>query len=220
MSTPSKTRISQAEWEKKMGPASSSVITKSHMNSLVMDFLISEGYIEASRAFEKESSAKMSSSDDIEQRAAVRQLMHGGHINEAMDIVKNSMHGSDGEILKAQVHSEAGTSSEPIKPAGNQALLFHLEQQQLIEIIREGRSDQAALDFAQQRLSGLMMDETAPPELIDELEKTITLLAFTHPESSPLGSLLSPAQRQKTGGELNEALLESRGLPKVRMTQR
>jgi hypothetical protein len=207
---PSKIRISAAEWDKKMA---SSGISKSQMNALVMDFLVTEGYVEAARTFEKESSAKMIVSDDIEQRASVRQLVHGGRVEEAMEAVKNSMHGSDGDILKP---SQASSSSSEEGKSSNQALLFHLEQQSLIEIIRGGNNnDQAALDFAQDRLSSLMANEDTPPDLLDELEKTICLLAFPHPESSILGSLLSPAHRQKTGGELNQALLESRGLPKV-----
>lgn len=65
-----------------------------------------------------------------------------------------------------------------------------------------------ALRFAQ--------DELAPrgeenPELLVELERTMALLAFDTVVSPPgaIGDLLSPAQRLKTAGEVNAAVLES-----------
>jgi hypothetical protein len=40
-------------------------------------------------------------------------------------------------------------------------------------------------------------------------ERTVTLLAFSDPGSSPLGQLMGAAQRHKTASELNAAILES-----------
>ena len=89
----------------------------------------------------------------------------------------------------------------------NPALYFKLQQQKLIEFIRQGRIPEA-LQFAQ--------DELAPrgeesPEFLSELEKTMALLAFDampHPPSA-IAELLSPTQRMKTAGEVNAAILES-----------
>ena len=39
----------------------------------------------------------------------------------------------------------------------------------------------------------------------------MALLAFEEPSSSPLGALLGGAQRQKTAGELNAAVLAAQG---------
>lgn len=89
----------------------------------------------------------------------------------------------------------------------NPALYFHLQQQRLIEHIRHGRITEA-LKFAQ--------DELAPrgeesPEFLAELERTMALLAFDSSSSAPptISELLSPAQRMKTAGEVNAAILES-----------
>lgn len=89
----------------------------------------------------------------------------------------------------------------------NPALYFHLQQQKLIEFIRQGRIMEA-LQFAQ--------DELAPrgeerPEFLAELERTMALLAFDSSSSVPptISELLSPAQRLKTAGEVNAAILES-----------
>jgi hypothetical protein len=89
----------------------------------------------------------------------------------------------------------------------NPQLYFHLQQQKLIEFIRHGQIAEA-LQFAQ--------DELAPrgeesPEFLSELERTMALLAFDSTPSAPSGiaELLSPAQRMKTAGEVNAAILES-----------
>ena len=89
----------------------------------------------------------------------------------------------------------------------NPSLYFRLQQQKLIEYIRQGKISDA-LQFAQ--------DELAPrgeesPEFLSELERTMALLAF---ESSPqmpssVSELLAPAQRMKTAAEVNAAILES-----------
>jgi hypothetical protein len=89
----------------------------------------------------------------------------------------------------------------------NRALYFRLQQQKLIEFIRQGKVGEA-LEFAQ--------DELAPrgeesPEFLSELERTMALLAFDTGGAVPSGiaELLSPGQRMKTAGEVNAAILES-----------
>lgn len=89
----------------------------------------------------------------------------------------------------------------------NPALYFRLQQQKLIEYIRQGRVSEA-LEFAQEELAPRGEEN---PEFLSELEKTMALLAF---ESSPLAppaiaELLSPAQRLKTASAVNAAILES-----------
>lgn len=90
---------------------------------------------------------------------------------------------------------------------GNPALFFKLQQQRLIEFIREGRIDDA-LDFAQQELAPRGEES---PEFLSELERTMALLAFESSPSVPaaIAELLSPEQRLKTAGELNAAILDS-----------
>lgn len=89
----------------------------------------------------------------------------------------------------------------------NPALYFHLQQQRLIEHIRHGRVTEA-LRFAQTELAQRGQENT---EFLNELEKTMALLAFEEVGSAPAGiaDLLLPAQRSRTAGELNAAILES-----------
>jgi hypothetical protein len=86
-------------------------------------------------------------------------------------------------------------------------LFFRLQQQRLIEYIREGRIDDA-LRFAQEELAPRGEES---PEFLLELERTMALLAFESSPSVPesLAELLSPEQRMKTAGELNAAILDS-----------
>ena len=48
---------------------------------------------------------------------------------------------------------------------------------------------------------------TLQPEFLEELERTMALLAFDDHSKSPVGDLLDYSQRQKTASELNSAIL-------------
>lgn len=96
----------------------------------------------------------------------------------------------------------------------NPKLYFHLQQQRLIEHIRHGRTDEA-LNFAALELAPRGEEN---PDFLRELERTMTLLAFNSAGPGPgagagapanIAELLTPAQRAKTAGELNAAILES-----------
>lgn len=89
----------------------------------------------------------------------------------------------------------------------NPALYFRLQQQRLIEFIRGGRINEA-LQFAQEELAPRGEES---PEFLSELERTMSLLAFASAPTVPpaIAELLSPAQRMKTAGEVNAAILES-----------
>jgi hypothetical protein len=84
-------------------------------------------------------------------------------------------------------------------------LYFHLQQQKLIEYIRRGRVMEA-LQFAQEELAPRGEES---PQFLSELEKTMSLLAFEPSSTMPAGvsDLLSDAQRLKTAGEVNAAIL-------------
>lgn len=89
----------------------------------------------------------------------------------------------------------------------NPGLYFKLQQQKLIEYIRQGKIVEA-LEFAQEELAPRGEESQ---EFLSELEKTMALLAFDSSPSAPpsISELLSPAQRLKTAGEVNAAILES-----------
>jgi hypothetical protein len=84
-------------------------------------------------------------------------------------------------------------------------LIFHLKQQRLIELIREGNIDNA-LSYAQEEMAPRGEEN---PEFLEELERTMALLAFEDQSKSPVNFLLAHSQRQKTAGELNAAILAS-----------
>ena len=87
------------------------------------------------------------------------------------------------------------------------ALYFRLQQQKLIEYIKQGNIVDA-LQFAQQELAPRGEES---PEFLSELERTMALLAFEAASLVPpaISELLSPSQRMKTAGEVNAAILES-----------
>ena len=86
-------------------------------------------------------------------------------------------------------------------------MYFRLQQQKLIEYIRAGRIADA-LQFAQEELAPRGEES---PEFLSELERTMSLLAFENATNAPpaIADLLSPAQRMKTAGEVNAAILDS-----------
>lgn len=69
----------------------------------------------------------------------------------------------------------------------------HEQQQVLIELIREGRIEEAVV-YAQDHLAERGHRD---PTILNELERTLALLAFDQPDTSPFGDLLHPSHRQK-----------------------
>ncbi|WIA11855.1 hypothetical protein OEZ85_011941 [Tetradesmus obliquus] len=185
--TASKKSISNEQWEAKLAAVK---VAKEDMNKLVMNFLVTEGYVDAARTFEQESgTAPGVQLGGITDRMQVRQAVQSGQVEVAIDKV-NDM---NPEILEEQA-----------------ALFFHLQQQRLIELIRQGQTE-AALAFAQEYLAPQCEDDEA---LLEELERTVSLLAFEQPATSPVGGLMDVVQRQKTASELNAAILASQGQEK------
>lgn len=118
------------EWEDELqrNPAN-----KQDMNALVMNYLVTEGYVEAAEQFQQESgTAPGVDLATITDRMVIRQAVQGGQIEEAIDKVNDL----NPEILEHQ-----------------RELYFHLQQQRLIELIKLGDAD-GALTFAQVRRPG------------------------------------------------------------------
>ncbi|KAJ1985680.1 hypothetical protein H4R33_003838 [Dimargaris cristalligena] len=182
--TPPKTVISFEDWQQRLNSLS---FGKSELNQLIMDYLIIEGYKDAAEKFSEECGLQPDVDlNFIEERMKIRFAVQTGNIEEAIERVND---------LNPQILDT------------NPQLYFHLQQQRLIELIREGKVEEALL-FAQ--------EEMAPrgeevPELLDELEKTMTLLAFDPALNfpSPVSELLDYGQRQKIASELNAAILSA-----------
>ena len=73
----------------------------------------------------------------------------------------------------------------------------------MIELIRNQKYEEA-IKFAQDQINGDQNDGIQ----IEELEKTLTLLAFDKPETSPYSDLMQPAHRNQLATRINEAILK------------
>jgi hypothetical protein len=173
--------IPKADWVERLHALH---ITRADMNRLIMNYLVTEGFKEAAEKFRMESGIQPSVDlDTLDERIKIRDAIQNGRIEEAISLVNN-------------LHPELLDN--------DRYLYFHLQQQHLIELIRQ-QNIEGALDFAQTHLAERGEEN---PEILTELERTLALLAFENPETSPFGELLHPSQRQKVASELNAAILE------------
>lgn len=177
-----KNNISKEKWESKLANVS---VDKKDLNKLIMNYLVIEGYKDAAEKFSQESG--LQPSVDllyIEERMNIRNTIQSGNIDEAIEKVNDL----DPEILD-----------------NNPKLYFHLQQQKLIEFIKQNKIMEA-IEFAQEELAPRGEENT---EFLDDLEQTMALLAFDDNDKSPVKGLLEHSQRQKTASELNAAILTS-----------
>ncbi|XP_071853668.1 glucose-induced degradation protein 8-B homolog isoform X3 [Apostichopus japonicus] len=160
-------------------------VTRSDMNKLIMNYLVTEGFKEAAEKFQEESGTdpgiELSSLDN---KLQIREAVQDGRLEEAITMV-NDIHP---ELLDT-----------------NRYLYFHLQQQHLIELIRQ-RDIEGALAYAQSHLAEHGEEDN---NVLPELERTLALLAFEQPDTSPFADLLEVSQRQKVASELNAAILEA-----------
>ncbi|XP_051134713.1 protein GID8 homolog isoform X1 [Andrographis paniculata] len=178
----SKKVITRADWEKKLNDVK---VRKEDMNKLVMNFLVTEGYVEAAEKFRLESGTEPDIDlATIADRMAVKKAVQSGNVEDAIEKVNDL----NPEILDT-----------------NPQLFFHLQQQRLIEMIRNGKVEEA-LEFAQEELAPRGEENQS---FLEELERTVALLAFEDVTSCPLGELLDISQRLKTASEVNAAILTS-----------
>ena len=160
-------------------------VDRVEMNKLVMNYLVQEGFKDAAEKFRLETGVEPGSQLDLlDDRIKIREAVQNGRIDEAIDMTNNL----NPDILDSKSH-----------------LFFHLQQQKLIELIREKNIDEA-LSFAQSVMSELRTENTV---YLEELEKTMALLAYEEPSASPFGNLLTPSQRHMIASEVNAAILET-----------
>ncbi|GAA6053712.1 hypothetical protein JCM3770_003179 [Rhodotorula araucariae] len=149
-------------------------LSKDDLNLLVANYLFTEGYLSAAENFARESGLAAASTsrggagtalgdvDSIRSRMEIRRAVLRGEVETALDQVVDL----DLEILDL-----------------DPSLHFHLLQQHLIELIRGGEIAHA-LAFAQNELAPLAEEH---PRFLQELERTMTLLAFELPVLSAGG---------------------------------
>lgn len=157
---------------------------QSDMNRLIMNYLVTEGFKEAAEKFQVEAGLEPSVElNTLDERILIRDAVQNGRVQEATRLVN-------------QLHPELLDN--------DRYLFFHLQQLQLIELIRAGKIEEA-LSFAQTKLSEA---GESIPEALCELERTLALLAFEKPQNSPFADLLEQSHRQKVASELNSAILK------------
>lgn len=176
--------ITLADWEQNLSEA---VISKGDMNKLIMNFLITntDDFVEAAKKFMMESGTE----PDLD-------------FGEASDQVFAQKAVQDGNVLEA-IQKVNDMNPEILKT--NPKLFFHLQQQRVIELIREGNLEEA-LEISNKELA------PSGEENREELERTLLLLAFDNPSDCPVQDLYSLSHRKKTATELNAAFLKSRRL--------
>ena len=158
-------------------------VSKQAMHRLVMDYLVIEGHKEAAETFSAESGTAVSLDlETISDRRAIRTAVETGKVSEAI------------------AHADR-LSPELLRD--NPDLSFKVHQQQLVELIRGNRVEEAIL-YAQRELSHRAVASTA---MLAELERTMMLLVYENSAECPEADLLSQRQRQQTASELNAAVL-------------
>ncbi|MCJ1417765.1 hypothetical protein MMC32_004110 [Xylographa parallela] len=169
-------------------------INKTHINTLVMDYLVSEGYPSAAQNFALEANVQPRVDiESIEERVVIRNAIYGGDIQTAIEKINE---------LNPQILDR------------DSALHFALLRLQLIELIRNCTvtpdSDiTPALTFATTHLA-----PRAPtsPEFLQDLEQTMALLIFPPDNlAPPLAALLDTKLRKDVAKRVNEAILQSNG---------
>ncbi|ODN06316.1 Glucose-induced degradation protein 8 [Orchesella cincta] len=158
-------------------------IPRSEINKLIMNYLVTEGFKDAAEKFQDESGTEPGVDlTTLDQRIKILESIQDGKIQEAVQMIN---------------------SFQPQLLDDNRYLFFHLQQQHLIELIRQKNID-GALKFAQEHLADQGEENS---QVLEELERTLALLAFEDPESSPFGDLLALSHRQKVASEFNIAFL-------------
>lgn len=173
--------ISKEEWQSRL---ESFPFKQDDINKLIMNYLVTEGFKEAAEKFQAESGVVPTVDlNSLDNRILIREAIQNGFIQEATHLVN-------------QLHPELLDN--------DRYLYFHLQQLHLIELIRAGKIEEA-LTFAQTQISEA---GESNPEVLNELERTLALLAFEKPQHSPFADLLDQTHRQKVASELNAAILK------------
>ena len=172
--------ITQEEWDSKLDQIK---IPRAQMNRLVMDYLITEGYQEAADNFQIESGISILTEDYFAERDSIRKALMSGDIDKA--------------VLLANSISPTILESQP-------KLMFELRVQKLINYIRENKISEA-LAYGQEVLAPAAQGNS---ELLTELEKAMSLIAFNDILQSPLADICSPMHKLRLASEVNGAVIQ------------
>uniref|UniRef100_A0A1I7YPS3 CTLH domain-containing protein n=1 Tax=Steinernema glaseri TaxID=37863 RepID=A0A1I7YPS3_9BILA len=162
------------------------------VHDLVLDYLITEGYGEVAEALCEDAGLPFSGKvDTLEQRMEIRNAIEEeGDVDKAMSMVNT--------LSPSLIESDDETR-------------FLLQQQQIIELVRNEQIDEA-LAMGEKAMSNTnLLDES----ILQEMERTFSLLAFDNPESSHFGNLMKISHRQRVANSVNTAVLKSLNKPAI-----
>ncbi|KAL2817375.1 CTLH/CRA C-terminal to lish motif domain-containing protein [Aspergillus granulosus] len=167
--------------------------SKTDMNRLVMNYLVTNGYPDAAENFAREANIPTVDTKAIQERVDIRTAIYSGDIQSAIEKINE---------LNPQILDE------------NPSLHFALLRLQLVELIRSCTSNPdgditPALEFATSQLS-----PRAPtnPQFLEDLEKTLALLIFPKENLTPsLAALLHPDLHRDIYAKVNAAILQNQG---------
>ncbi|KAL9273153.1 GID8-like protein [Drosera capensis] len=126
----------------------------------------------------------------VTDRMAVKRAVESGNVEEAIEKLK---------VLNPEILET------------NRQLFFRLQQQRMIELIKNGKIKEA-MDFGKEVLAPMC---EANQSFLKELERTVSLLVFENVADKPhLRELLDISCCLNIANELNAAILTSQGLSK------
>jgi len=157
------------------------------MDEIVMNYFIVNGFKEVAEAFVKDTGMKPGVPlDSIQNRMEIRKAILEGDIPKAIDKINEL---------------------NPKLLANQEKIYFMLQQQRIIELIRQGPEKiDECLKFARTELAPKAAKND---ELLAEMEKVMALLLFSDPVNSSVGDLLSNERKEKVVVALNDAVLTS-----------
>lgn len=159
------------------------LLSRYDLNKVIMNYLVTEGYVEASKLFRAETGIDLHVPLDLpENRARIRETIEKGHIEDTISLLNNLY--PDLLMTFTDLH-------------------FELQKQHLVELIKSQNIEEA-LDYAQTQLA---VHGLQNPDTLSELECVMSLLAFDSPEISPHADLLLESQRVKLASKVNAAIL-------------
>lgn len=174
--------------------------SKMDINSVIMDYLIKEGYPEAARKFASEANIKQGAGDDesMRVRVEIKNAIFEGRIQDAIEKINEL----NPEILDL-----------------DESLHFSLLRLQFIEIIRTAVvnnpnptiNDVApAIKFSTTQLAPRA---SINKDFLKDLEHAMSLLVFKPKELSPqINALLDPDLRREVAESVNQAILSREGM--------
>ncbi|XP_052899376.1 glucose-induced degradation protein 8 homolog [Anopheles moucheti] len=167
------------EWDKLL---QTYTFRQENIHRLVANYFVRSGYKEALETFTQESYVNATVSPrSLNSRVLIVEAIRKGNGLEAYRLMETFF-----PDLLATCH----------------LLTFQLLQLHIIELIRTGSIEEALLHA--QTLPYLIAQ--FPPEVTNEIGRTLTLLIFEDPLTSPYGELLQQSHRDKVACAVNEAI--------------